>query len=210
MPTIDDLILRIDLEVAAAKERVDKQLLDEERAYEERKLRIQKFLSILDGLDGIGVPRLKKLAEHFKFQTTPVKDADGRGTSISFQTDIASVRLKFYATHDADVRNLVLNYDLEILPIYIKFNPHAQLEMPLDAVDVDQVAAWIDDRIIEFVRTYLTIHMNDQYQKGHMAIDPAANVRFPIEFARATFEHNGQKYYFISEKTRDDFAIAVK
>jgi len=206
MPSIDDLIHRIDSEIAAAKARVDDRLNEELHAYEERQARFQKFLQALDALHSIGQPRLSKLAEHFKFQATPVQDPDGRGVEMQFQTDLAQVRLRFYATHDAEVRRLVLNYDLDILPVYLKFTPHEQLEMPLDDVDLEKLAQWIDDRIIDFVRTYVTIHFTDQYQKSHMATDPVAGVRFPAEFARATLTHNGTTYHFISPKTRNEFA----
>ena len=73
----------------------------------------------------------------------------------------------------------MLSYDLEILPIFVKFNPHAELEIPLEKVDRATVEAWLDDRLIEFAQTYVTIHFTDQYHHDHMASDPVANVRFP-------------------------------
>ncbi len=91
------------------------------------------------------------------------------------------------------------------MPIYFKFNPHAELEIPLGKVDRAKIEAWLDDRLIEFAQTYITLHFTDQYQKDHMVTDPVANVRFPKAFAQSTFEKAGNTYYFISDQTRREF-----
>jgi YHS domain-containing protein len=168
--------------------------------------RYQTFLKVLEELRGVAAPRLEKLAEHCKFAATPTESADGKSVALNFQTPVARVRLRLGATHDTDVRNLVLGYDLEILPIFIEFNPHAELQIPLEKVDRATVEAWLDDRLVEFAQTYVTIHFTDQYDKGHMVTDPVANVRFPKVFAQSALEKAGKTYYFVSDQTRREFA----
>jgi YHS domain-containing protein len=156
-------------------------------------------------LRGVARVRLEKLGEHCKFEARPTDDADGRSVLLNFQTPVARVRLRLSATHDTEIRNLVLSYDLEILPIFVKYNPHAELEIPLEKVDRAKVEAWLDDRLIEFAQTYVTIHFTDQYHQDHMVTDPVANLRFPKVFAQSKLEQGGKTLYFISDQTRRDF-----
>src|SRR5262249_17189716 len=107
---------------------------------------------------------------------------------------------------DTEVRNLVLAYDLEILPIFIKFNPHAELQIALDKVNRATVESWLDDRLVEFAETYVTILFTDQYHKDHMVTHPLPNVSFPKVFGQSALERGGKTYYFVSDQTRREFA----
>jgi YHS domain-containing protein len=205
MADISAFVKRLDEQVAQARSRVEEKQSELQQAYEARAERYKTFLRLMQDLQGVAKPRLEKLAEHCKFDAVPIEDADGKSVTLNFQTPVAKVRLRLWATHDTDVRNLVLVYDLEILPIFIKFNPHAELQIPLDKVDRATVESWLDDRLIEFAQTYATIHFTDQYHKDHMVTDPVANVRFPKVFAQSTLEKGGKTYFFISDQTRREF-----
>jgi hypothetical protein len=205
MTDISSFVKRIDEQVAKARTHVQQVQADAQKAYEERKQRYQTFLKVLEDLRGVAKPRLEKLGEHCKFEAKPTEDADGKSVLLNFQTPVARVRLRLSATHDTEVRNLVLSYDLEILPMFIKFKPHADLEIPLEKVDRAKVEEWLDDRLIEFAQTYVTIHFTDQYHQDHMVTDPVANVRFPKVFAQSKLEQGGKTLYFISDQTRRDF-----
>jgi hypothetical protein len=87
----------------------------------------------------------------------------------------------------------------------MKFDRHDEIEVPLDAVDESTLGQWFDDRIVSFVRTYLSIHENQYYLKDHMVEDPIAHVRFPKYGAGATLEVNGKKVYFIDNATLRKF-----
>jgi YHS domain-containing protein len=145
---------------------------------------------------------------------TPRLTSTGREATLDFQSNLARIRLRLSASTDQDVRKLVLDYNLEILPILMKFDSHAQAEWPLDAIDRQAIANWVDDRIVDFVKTYLSLHENEYYLKDHMVEDPIAGVRFPKFAAAATLEAEGKTWYFIGEETRREFAakrgIAIK
>jgi YHS domain-containing protein len=205
MADISEFLKRLDEQVTHAKSRVEQKQTEIQQAYEARTERYKTFLRVMEDLKGVARTRLEKLAERCKFEAKPTEDADGKSVLLNFQTPVARVRLRLSATHDTEVRNLVLGYDLEILPIFVKYNPHAELQIPLDKVDRAKVEAWLDDRLIEFAQTYVTIHFTDEYHQDHMATDPVANVRFPKVFAQSTLEKSGKKYYFISDQTRRDF-----
>jgi len=56
------------------------------------------------------------------------------------------------------------------------------------------------------VQTYFSMGENEIYLKDEMVEDPIAHVSFPKVVAAATLEWGGQKFYFISEETRREFA----
>jgi YHS domain-containing protein len=205
MADISSFLKRLDEQVTAARSKVEQKQAELQQGYEGRKARYQTFLKVMEDLQGVARARLDKLGERCKFEATPTEGPDGKSVLLNFQTPVARVRLRLAATHDDDVRNLVLSYDLEILPIFINYNQHAELSIPLDKADRSSVENWLDDRLIEFAQTYLTIQFMDQYQKDHMVTDPVANVRFPKVFAQSTLEKQGKTYYFISDQTRREF-----
>ena len=100
---------------------------------------------------------------------------------------------------------MIFTSDLDILPILMKFDSHAEIEFPIEAVDKEKLAAWMDDRIVSFVQTYLSLHENTYYLKGHLVDDPVARVRFPKYAAGTTLERSGKTLYFVSEATRDEY-----
>jgi len=74
------------------------------------------------------------------------------------------------------LNGLILSYLLEIVPAVIHYKPYAQLEFPLNAVDKGAAAKWIDDRIIDFVPTYLSMGEPELYPKDQMVEDPVARI----------------------------------
>jgi hypothetical protein len=77
--------------------------------------------------------------------------------------------------------------------------------VPLEAVNESTLGQWFDDRIVSFVRTYLSLHENQYYLKDHMVEDPITHVRFPKYAAGATLDVKGKKVYFIDDATLREF-----
>src|SRR5262249_55263851 len=152
-------------------------------------------------------PRLELLVNKFgdRVQTTPRIIPSTREVTFEFQSRLACVRLKFAAFTDRDVQKLILSYDLEIIPVLMRFKSHDEIEFPLDAVDKEAATKWLDDRIVDFLQTYFAMGENEIYLKDQMVEDPIAHVRFPKVAAATTVEWQGQKFYFIGEETRREF-----
>ena len=134
-----------------------------------------------------------------------IQRSDEIMAEMRFNSPVAQIDLAFSLTHDMDVKNLILDRRLNILPIYMKFDEHASLAMPLDKIDDGQIAAWFDDRVVSFVQTLKELHQNNYYQKGHLVSDPIAGVQMPMYAAKTTLKADGKTYYFISEETRSEF-----
>ena len=207
MPEVKSLQARIDAELAASEQQVKRFQTEAVQAHEGRQDRLKVFESQCEQLRDIWRPKLEVLSDKFsgRVKVTPHIAKGLRQATFDFQSKLASVRLQFTVSTDTDVRKLMLDYNLEILPILMKFEPHAQIEFPLEAVDSEAIGTWIDDRIVDFVRTYLSMSQNQYYLKDHLVVDPIAGVELPKFAAATTLEHRGKTFYFISDKTRSQF-----
>jgi hypothetical protein len=216
MPDINSLASRIDAEFSAVEEKVKHFQAEQVEKHKQRQTRFEKLGQVFDELREIWKPRLELLVKKFgdRIQTTPRIVPSTREVTFDFQSHLARVSLKFSAFTDRDIQKVVLSYDLSIIPVLMRFNPHAEVEFPLAAVDKEAAAKWIDDRIVEFVRTYFALGENDIYLKDQMVEDPIAHVRFPKISAATSVDWKGQKFYFIGDETRREFAkqngIAIK
>jgi YHS domain-containing protein len=207
MADVNNLIERIDAEFTAMEKKVQQLQSQSIQTYQEREQRIEKFVKLLDRLRGIWQPRLEALARRFgeRVKVTPSVEPGRREAVFAFQSPLARIRLRFSASTNQEVTKAIFNYDLEILPILMQFESHAECDFPLDAVDEEALGRWFDDRIVAFVRTYLALHENEYYLKDHMVEDPVARVRFPKYAAGATLEWKGKSYYFLGAETLGQF-----
>lgn len=208
MADLNSLLNRIDAEFSAEAQKVKDFQAQEVREYRRRLERLETFQKVCDQLRDTWRPRLEALATKLgdQAQVTPSITPTQREATFKFNSKLAEIILRLSVTTDFEVRNLVLDYNLHILPILMKFEPHARLEMPLDAINATVIGNWIDDRLIDFVKTYLALHHNEFYLKDHMVVDPISSTRFPRFAAAATIDWEGKKFYFVSEETRSEFA----
>lgn len=208
MADINSLASRIDAEFTAVEKKIKKFQTEQMEEHKERQKRLEQLAKVFDELSTIWKPRLELLVQKFgsHVQTTPRIVPSTREVAFDFQSRLARVRLKLSAFTDREVRKLILSYDLEIIPVLMRFTPHAEVEFPLREVDKDAVTKWVDDRIVDFVQTYFALGENEVYLKEFMVEDPIAHVRFPSFAAGATLDWMGQKFYFIGEETRREFA----
>lgn len=207
MKSTQELAARIDGAFAsmAAKRRHFQEV--ETHKHEQWKKRLAQLGMEFDTLRDIFKPRLELLIQKFgdKITTTPKSTQSTREFLFEFHSEVARIRMRFQGTTDHDIGKLILNYDLEIIPILMKFDSHATLEMPLDAIDYDAAVQWADDRILSFVQTYTALHENPYYLRDQMVTDPVSGTTFPKLAAGATLERDGRTYYFVSETTRREF-----
>jgi YHS domain-containing protein len=212
MSDIGNLASRIDAEFSAVEEKVKKFQVEQVEAHKERQQRLDQLGKLFDQLGDIWRPRLDLLVKKFegRVQVTPRIVPSTREATFDFQSHLAHVRLKLSAFTDRDIQKLILSYDLEIVPVLMRFKQHDEVEFPIDKVDKQAIAKWIDDRIVDFVQTCFAMGENEIYLKDYMVEDPIAHVRFPRHAAAANLELQGQKFYFIGEETRREFAAQNK
>jgi YHS domain-containing protein len=207
MSDVATLLTRIDAEFSALDARIKQAQTERLQEHRERQDRLASFEQQLEALTAVWKPRLEALIERFgdRVKVTPRLASSSREVGLDFQSNLARIRLRFSATTDHDVRKLILNYNLEIIPVLMQFDSHQQADWPIDAIDEQAIASWVDDRIVDFVKTYLSLHENEHYLKDDMVEDPVARVRFPRFAAATTSTWNGKTYYFIGDETRREF-----
>jgi hypothetical protein len=207
MPDINSLASRLDAEFAAVEEKVKKFQAEQVEAHKQRQQRLEQLGKLFDELRDIWRPRLDLLHKKFegRVKTTPRIVPSTREVTFNFQSRLAQVRLKLSACTDRDVQKVILSYDLEIIPVLMRYKPHDEVEFPLNAVDKEAVAKWIDDRIVDFVHAYFAMGENEIYLKDQMVEDPIAHISFPKVAAATTLDWKGQKFYFIGDETRREF-----
>jgi YHS domain-containing protein len=201
----------VDAEFSALREKHQKAQAEQVQAYKDRQQRLQQLGQVFDQLREIWGPRLEVLVKKFgdEVQVTPRFVPSTREARFQFQSKLARIDLRLSASTDRDVTKVILSYDLDIIPVLLRYDAHSEVEFPLDAVDPEAVARWVDDRIVSFVQTYLSLHDNEYYLKDEMVEDPVAHVRFPKFAAGATLRRDGNTYYFVGEETRRAFEKQV-
>lgn len=207
MDSIDELTKRLDAEFKSADSKVEEFQAKAQRTFEQRQERYQKVPALVERIREMAKARLEALV--LKFPDTTVKRSEsryGREVQIYFKSDLASVKMTLGVALDEDIANVALDYHLEILPVFIEFEPHSRYEQPLEGFSIDEATAWLDDRLVAFVKAYLSMQFATAYQKGHLVTDPVAGLTFPEHFTKTTIEHKGQKHHFISEATKQAFA----
>jgi YHS domain-containing protein len=200
---------RIDAEFNAAKERVADLQQQWTQQFEERKQRLDTFERLLENLKDVWRSRLEALSKRFadRVDVTPSVEAGRRQATFKFKSELANIDLRFTVLPDQDARNVIFQYDLDIIPILMKFDSHDEIQFPLDSINQDALAKWFDDRIISFVKTYLAVHDNQYYLKDHLVEDPIAKVRFPKYAAGAKLDWKGKTVYFLGDETRRQFEL---
>lgn len=207
MADVSNLLSRLDAEFSAMEDRRKQFQESQVEKYHEREKRAAQFEQLLNQLRDVWRPRLEALAQRFgdRVNVTPSISPGNRQATFQFQSPVARINLRFSAATDMDVTKVVLGYDLDILPILMQFEKHAEISFPLDKIDQEAMTQWLDDRIMAFVKTYLSLHENEYYLKDFMVEDPVAHVRFPKFAAGAKLEQAGKTYYFVSDETCREF-----
>jgi YHS domain-containing protein len=208
MSDINDLLSRIDSALTAVKDKVKQEQQQRLQDHLERQKRLEQYEKVQAQVVEIARPRLEALAKKAgeRVAVTPSVSQSRRSAKFEFKSPRAYLTLTFSVAPDAAVKNVVVEYDLRIVPVLWKVDSHAEFSTPIDALDVDGLTRWLDDRIVGFVELYIKINEGELYDKAEYVEDPVANVKFPKFAAGATLEHGGQTYYFIDERTRQDFA----
>ena len=201
---------RLDLAVADAQKRVEQfqqMAADRVQLLEDR---YKKFDALREHIrEDLGLPRINDMLTRFEgAQTTPNRHREGGELEISFlhcPDCPASVRLRFSTSHDEQLEKLFLDYELNILPIFVEFEKHSRLEIDIDNPNDAEIEAWLDDRLVAFTKTYLQLNFVRQYQEATMVTDPVAKIRVPKQFVKASAEYNGAEYFFASDAAKVAF-----
>ena len=222
MSSVDQLVQRLSAEVAAATERIHVLQTEAARVFLGQEQRFMRFVALAERIHAILQPRIEAFTKvnvfkdieqnvSLELRGPEARGFHGRTTTLSVPSSDAcsgKVELSFRLGHDGPIENAIMDYRLEILPIFIKFDSHDQLVIPIDNPSEDAIAAWIDDKLVGFTRTYFEMYFTEQYQKESFEMDPVMNIRFPRAFAAGKKEYQGRTYHFYTKESLQAFEKA--
>lgn len=170
--------------------------------------RRERFEELATRLTGTIIrPRVETLANYF-VNTTPTGDDAASQCSYWFgycERFPASTKLEFAIEHDSRFDNLLLRYHVHMVPVFIKLTEHDSLALPLDSVEDEVVASWIEERLLEFLDDYLRIDRGDTDFEEEAATDPVCGMRINRSAAAASASYLGHPYYFCSDTCWQQF-----
>lgn len=117
----------------------------------------------------------------------------------------ASTKLDLYAAHDDRAETFQLEYEVLIVPVFIKYDRFDRFEASLDQFDDRRLTEWLEDRLIGFVHTYLSLGTSNRDESEFAATDPVCGMRVRKETEAGYYDHAGHRYFFCSESCRDEF-----
>ena len=222
MSSAAPLVERLAAEVAAATERIHSLQTEAARVFLGQERRFIRFVALADRIHAILQPRIEAFTKVNVFKdieqgvSLEQRGPEGRGfhgttTTLSVPSSDAcsgKVELSFRVGHDGPIENAIMDYRLEILPIFIKFDSHDRLVIPIENPSEDAIAAWIDDKLVGFTRTYFEMYFTEQYQKKSFEMDPLMSIRFPRAFEAGNMEYQGRTYHFYTNESLQAFEKA--
>jgi hypothetical protein len=117
----------------------------------------------------------------------------------------ARVDLGLRVEHDGQLERLMIVSDLRIAPAFFRFTPSDRLMFRLKRIDQAALVDWVEEKLLDFVETYLRLEYVARCQEPQLATDPVALVRFSKHSAAATATHAERKFYFVSPDTEQQF-----
>ncbi|MBN1912256.1 MAG: hypothetical protein JW818_21225 [Pirellulales bacterium] len=222
MSSVDALVKRLAAEAAAATERIHLLQAEAAKAFIGQEERFRRFVALTERIHAILRPRLeafrklnvfKDIVQSVSLELRGPEERGFHGRTTTLLVPFsdacpAKVELSFRLGHDGSIENALMDYHLEILPIFIKYDSHDQLVIPIDHPREDVIAAWIDDKLVGFTRTYFEMYFTEQYQKQSFEMDPVMNVRFPRAFAAGEKQYEGRTYHFYTKESLQAFETA--
>lgn len=171
--------------------------------------RREKFDTLAGRLiEAVIQPRMETLASYFSNASLSRDEPVGRcscwfGYCERFP---ANTRVAFAMEHDVRLEKVAVCFDASMMPVFIKMNEHDRLTAPLDSIQDNAVAAWVEERLCEFLDAYLRIDRGSDEFEEDAATDPVCGMRISRSAAAASGSHRGHPYFFCSRECQERFA----
>lgn len=117
----------------------------------------------------------------------------------------ADARVEIAVEHDERIENLVIRYELYIMPVFLKFERHDELTMPLAGADEQKIADWVEAKLLAFLDTYLRLDRGRDDFEDEVVVDPVCGMRMSRSSAGAQTDYKGHPYYFCTDECRQRF-----
>jgi YHS domain-containing protein len=210
MGDLKDLERKIKEKLSLSEERQHLQQDHFRQRMAEAEARHERYTAVADRLmQDVIRPRMEKLKALFDNARMPEARNSRHSSCCQFEHTVrfpATGKLEIGVTRDGEIKTLVLQYQVEILPVFFPVEGRDEMTMPLDEVDEDKAAGWVEAKLVEFVDTYLRLETSNHHQKGNLVTDPVCGMTVNKAFAPAQMTYRGQTYYFCVPECQARFA----
>jgi YHS domain-containing protein len=210
MGGLNDLEQKIKEKLSLSEERQSLQQEHFRHRMAEAAARNQRFTALADGLmQKIIQPRMEKLKSLFDNARMSETRCSRHNSCCQFEHTArfpVSAYLEIGVTRDGEIKTLILQSELQILPVFFPLEAQDAISVPMDAVDETKAADWVDAKILHFVDTYLRIETCDHYQQENIVTDPVCGMRVNKAFAPAQMTYRDKTYYFCISECHRRFA----
>jgi YHS domain-containing protein len=210
MADLTDLERKIQEKLSLSEEREHLQRNHLQQKMAEAEARHQRYTALADRLmQEVIRPRMEKLKTLFNNARMSEARSSRHTYCCQFEHTTrfpATANLEIGVTRDGEIKTVVLQSQLEILPVFFPLAGRDQLTMFLDEVDQEKAAAWVEAKILHFVDTYLRLETSNHYQQDNLVTDPVCGMRLNKAFAPAQMTYRGNTYYFCIAECRARFA----
>ena len=114
-----------------------------------------------------------------------------------------TAKVEFALEHDESVEHLFVRYEACLMPVFVRFQPHDKLTIRLDEINPEQIAGWVEERILEFLETYLHHDRGQDDLEEDILTDPVCGMRLQRSDVRAQAEYRGHPYFFCRTECRE-------
>jgi YHS domain-containing protein len=202
---------QVETKLAASVQRKKAIQEDHHRQMTEAERRWRRFGEMGDELvRNVLAPRLVALVGYFEnARFLPPEKAGRYHAACEFpptERFPAKAKLELSVGTDGQAENLIVDYHLQILPRFFEFQSESQILVRLDSVDEARLATWVEERMLDFVDTYLRLEELEPYQRANLVTDPVCGMPLQKPLAAAHMEYQGHTYYFCVEDCRKKFA----
>lgn len=158
-------------------------------------------------------PRMEELPRHFDNATITECHGETDFHCICEFTHIprfpATVSFNISLLPGENYTRVTVRYDLKILPVLMEYKRDEEETFPLEGADT-AIGLWVEEKIIEFVETYLCLETHPLYQKENIVIDPVCGMQISSISATSKIEWPDRTIYFCSEVCKEAFLKGEK
>lgn len=152
-------------------------------------------------------PRLEAMAELLPSARTMTDEQACRSWCWFASSDRLPVtaKVEFAVEHDDSIERMFVRYEACLIPVFVRFQPHDKLTVRLSEIHPEQIAAWIEEQILEFLETYLHHDRGQDDLEEDILTDPVCGMRLQRSDVRAQAEYRGHPYFFCSTECCEKF-----
>ncbi len=158
------------------------------------------------------IPKLKELGSMFPHSMGPRKQGVCDSISIDFlPTDEypAQARVSVGMMPLPSAERLRITFSVLMLPVHLPYEHESSLELLVQNPDGESFGAFLDTRILQFVKDYLRVRDPESpYHDEQKVIDPVCQMSFSVAAAAGSSVYKDRTYYFCVDSCLRKFELA--